>query len=76
MKGNDFFCSFSCRPSHTTTATAKKVVIVQTHYNFFFTSATIFSTVLYMDNDFYKDFFSKICVKIFVVCEGFLESII
>ena len=36
----------------------------------FFTTATIFSTVLYMDNDFYKDFFRKIFVKIFVVCEG------
>ena len=35
----------------------------------FFTTAAIFSTVLYMDNDFYKDFFRKIFVKIFVVCE-------
>ena len=32
----------------------------------FSTTATIFSTVLYMDNDFYKDFFRKI----FVVCAG------
>ena len=36
----------------------------------FFTTVTIFSTVLYMDKDFYKDFFRKIFVKIFVVCEG------
>ena len=36
----------------------------------FFTTATIFSTVLYMDNNFYNDFFRKIFVKIFVVCEG------
>ena len=36
----------------------------------FFTTATIFSTVLYMDNDVFKDFVRKIFVKIFVVREG------
>ena len=36
----------------------------------FFTTATIFSAVLYMDNDFHKDFFWKIVEKIFIVCEG------
>ena len=34
-------------------------------------STTIFSTVLYMNNAFYKDFFRKIFVKIFVVRQGF-----
>ena len=36
----------------------------------FFTTAKIFSTILYMGNDFHNDFFAKIVVKIFVVCEG------
>ena len=36
----------------------------------FFTTATIFLTVLYMDKDFYNDFFRKLFVKIFVMCEG------
>ena len=36
----------------------------------FFTTAKIFSTVSYMGNDFHNDFFEKIVVKIFVVCEG------
>ena len=36
----------------------------------FFTTPKIFSTVLYMGNDFRNDFFGKIVVKIFVVCEG------
>ena len=57
-------------PSHTTTETAKKGVIVHTHYNFFSQLQRYFSTVLYMDNDFYKDFFRKI----FVVCEGLFED--
>ena len=39
----------------------------------FFTTATIFSTVLYMGNNFYNNFFWKIFVKIFVVCEGLNE---
>ena len=47
----------------------KKVVIIYTHYNFFH-NYNDFSTVLYMDNDFYNAFFRKIFVKIFVVCEG------
>ena len=36
----------------------------------FFTTTTILSTVLYMDNDSPNDFFRKIFVKIFVVCKG------
>ena len=36
----------------------------------FFTTAKIFSTVLYIGNDFYNNFFPKIVVKIFIVCEG------
>ena len=61
---------YEYRPSHTTTETRKKIVIVHTHYNFFsqlqrFSQlfciwATIFTTF----------FFEKIVVKIFVVCEG------
>ena len=35
----------------------------------FFTTATIFATVLYMGNDFHNDFFGKI-VKIIVVYDG------
>ena len=55
------------RPSHTTTETTKKVAIVHTYtLQLFFTTAKIFSTVLYMGND----FFGKIVVKIVVVCEG------
>ena len=54
------------RPSHTKTEITKKVA----HYNFFFTTATIFSTVLYMGNNFHQIFLRKIVVKIFVVCEG------
>ena len=36
----------------------------------FFTTAMIFPTVLYMDNNFHNDFFRKIVVKIVVVCKG------
>ena len=36
----------------------------------FFTTVKIFSTVLYMSNNFHNNFFGKIVVKIFVVCEG------
>ena len=42
------------RPSHTTTETAKKVVIVHAHYN-----CNDFLTVFYMENNFYKDFSQK-----------------
>ena len=48
----------------------KKSSYCQYTLQLFFTTATIFSTVLYMGKDFYKDFFRKIFVKIFVVCEG------
>ena len=59
------------RPSHTTTETAKQVVIVRAHYNFFSQLRRFFQQcLLYIDKDFYKDFFRKIFVKIFVVCEG------
>ena len=36
----------------------------------FSTTATIFWTGFHKDNDFHNDFFWKIVVKIFVVCEG------
>ena len=36
----------------------------------FFTTAGIFSTVLYMDNDFFR----KNLVKIFIMCEGLKTS--
>ena len=54
------------RPSLTTTETTKKVATIHTHYNFFFTTAKIFSTILYTGND----IFGKIVLKIVVVCEG------
>ena len=57
------------RPSHTTTETTKKVVIVHTHYNFFSQLQRFFNSFIY-DNDFPTDFFRKIFVKIFVVCKG------
>ena len=55
---------------HTTHKTAKNAVIFHTHYNFFFTTATIIFTVLYMSNDFLTDFFRKIFAVLCVVCEG------
>ena len=55
-------------PSHTTTKTTKKGVIVHTHYNFFFTTAKIFSFIY--GPRFTNNFFGKIAVKIFVVCKG------
>ena len=45
------------------------------HTATFFTTATIFSTVLYMDNDFHNNFFGKIFVKIVVVCKGLKNDI-
>ena len=46
------------------------------HTTTFFTTAKIFSTVLYMGNDFHNDFFGKIVVKIIVVCEGLKTHIV
>ena len=56
-------------PSHTATETTKTLFRPYT-LKLCLTTATIFSTVLYMDNDFHKNFFGKIFVKIVVVCEG------
>ena len=44
---------------HTTHKTAKNAVIFHTHYNFFFTTATIIFTVSYMSNDFLTVFLEK-----------------
>ena len=52
----------------TTTETANKSSYHPYTLQLFFTSATIFSIVLYMDNDFPNNFFRKIFVEIFVVC--------
>ena len=58
------------RPSHTTTEITKKNRYRPYTLQLFFTTAKIFSTVLYMVKDFHNDFSKKIVVKIFVVCEG------
>ena len=47
------------RPSHTTTETAKKSSYRPYTLQLFFTTATIFSTILYMDNKFLQRFFQK-----------------
>ena len=57
------------RPSHTPTKTTKTLVS-SIHTETLFNNRNYFTTVLYMDNDFHKNFFGKIFVKIVVVCEG------
>ena len=44
------------RPFHTTRKTAKKVVIVHTHFNILSLNYHDFSTVLDMGNNFHEEF--------------------
>ena len=75
-----FICPPADRVSkgpHTTMVTAKYAVIVHTHYTTFcFTTATIFSIFLHMDNDvhnaFNKTSFRKSVAASVVVCKGLL----
>ena len=58
------------RPSHITTETTKKVIIVHTHYNFFSQLQRFFQQFYIWARFSQQFFFGKIVVKIFVVCEG------
>ena len=59
------------RPSHTPTVIAKKNQLSSLHTKFFFKTATIFPTVLYMGNSFHN----KICEEIFVVSAAVCERL-
>ena len=48
----------------------QKMQISSIHITTFFATVTIFSTVLYMDDDFHNDFLRKIFAVLCVVCKG------
>ena len=58
------------RPSHTATETAKNSSYRSYTLQLFVTTATIFSTVLSIGNDFHNSFSSKIFAVSCVVCES------
>ena len=56
--------------AHYTKNCKKCSYLPYTHYNFFFSTATTFSTVFYMSNNFLTDFFRKILAVLCVVWKG------
>ena len=62
------------RKHYITHETEKDAVIIHAFYNFFFTTATIFSIVLYMGNDFAQHFFQNSFAVTCVICKKFLNN--
>ena len=54
---------------YATTDIVKNAAIVPAHYNFFFKTATIFTSVLFICNDSRNDFFRKIFAVSVAVCD-------